>query len=132
MFARILIPAIRNSASRIRLNVSNEKVENVVNPPQKPTPISNLIVGLTSSFSSSPNIKNPRIKLPKTLTINVPYGKNIGRYLDAKEETQYLKEPPRPAPRNTVMYFNNHTSEFSILITNLSIYRFLEKLIFLF
>ena len=78
-FPITLTPARKNSVSRIKLNVSNENVENVVNPPQKPTPISSRSEGFSNPFSSKPNISIPRIMLPSTFTASVPYGKKAGR-----------------------------------------------------
>lgn len=82
-FTAIFKHAIKNSASFIRLKVSREKVEKVVKPPQKPTPMNNFIVGLIKPFSSQPKIISPRMKLPIMLTNNVPKGKNNGRCFDA-------------------------------------------------
>lgn len=79
-------PANRNCASLKRFNVSNEKVEKVVNPPQKPTPRNSLKFGLINSRSPNPYINIPRRKLPRRFTIKVPNGKVIVKILKAAEE----------------------------------------------
>ena len=66
------IVARKYSESLIRLKVSREKVEKVVNPPQKPIVRNNLDCWLINSFSSKTKITNPITKLPSIFTASVP------------------------------------------------------------
>ena len=100
-FKNILPKASRYSVSLRRLKVSNEKVEKVVSPPQKPTPINNFKLLDNKSFSSNPNIRIPRIILPIKFTIKVPKGKYAGSLYEAYVERKYLNAPPIPAPMPT-------------------------------
>ena len=79
IFKKIFNPAKTNWESRNKLIVSNENVENVVKPPQNPTPKKSFKFCDTNSLSSNPNIRNPSSKLPKILTNKVPNGKNTGK-----------------------------------------------------
>ena len=125
--AKMLAHANKISVSRSKLKVSSENVEKVVKPPQNPTPINNFNVGLINSFSSSPNIIKPRIKLPRTFTVKVPYGKKKGTCLAIKDDIQYLNDPPIPAPINTVKYLIKFSSIVTIDAANLLIYKLQEK-----
>lgn len=57
--------------------LSCEKVENVVNPPQKPVAANNIWLGFHwVSFWVKPS-KKPNRKHPKTFTTKVPQGKEL-------------------------------------------------------
>ena len=64
--------AKRYSESCNRLIVSKEKVEKVVNPPQKPIVKNIFSSGEMSSRASKKKMIKPSIKLPKIFTDNVP------------------------------------------------------------
>ena len=75
----------------------------MVNPPQNPIPKKIFKLFESSSLSSNPKMRKPRIILPRILTINVPKGKYIGKILEARSDKKYLNPPPIPAPIITRM-----------------------------
>ncbi len=62
---------------RIRFNVSNEKVEKVVKPPNTPTKMANRTSSETLIRSSSAKDRKPINNEPTTFTNKVPYGKEV-------------------------------------------------------
>jgi len=71
-FEKIFKNASRKSYSFNKFNVSKEKVENVVNPPQNPTVRNTLTKGEISSFSLNPNMIMPIRRQPMKFTAKVP------------------------------------------------------------
>lgn len=69
---KIFINANKKSYSFNKFSVSKENVENVVNPPQKPTVRNNLNKGDISPFSLNPNMIIPIKRQPRKLTAKVP------------------------------------------------------------
>ncbi len=68
------ITAVSISFFRIKLNMSNEKVENVVNAPNKPTKMNDLIYTDRFDCSAIPHI-TPIINDPIRFTVKVGQGK---------------------------------------------------------
>lgn len=63
----------KNSPFFKKVTFSKAKAENVVNPPQNPT-VNNNTKGPVELLLLKYPSRNPRIKLPTTLTNNVPNG----------------------------------------------------------
>lgn len=82
------------------MTVSREKVEKVVSPPQKPIVRKILIWELLKEAKSKRKTIIPIRKLPKTLTVRVPYGKVGERKRKTILERKYLETPPRAEPKN--------------------------------
>lgn len=72
--SNIFTPAFIISPLLIKLTVSNEKVEKVVNAPKKPIIKKARNSGPTIIRSMRKTAKIPMAKEPATLTTNVPYG----------------------------------------------------------
>ena len=92
-----------------RLKVSNEKVEKVVKPPQKPTIRSAFnLGGIAPVLPNSPK-SNPNKKQPKILMVKVASGNGAFHIFKNKRLTRYLhavpKKPPAPA-RSTIFHIS--------------------------
>lgn len=84
------------SPLRINWNKSNEKVEKVVRPPQKPIPNKAYVAGL--SWSLCNNATNmPNSKHPKLLTSNV--GSHLIWFVFTHIENKKRKQLPNPPPK---------------------------------
>ena len=92
----------------INVKFSSVNDENVVNPPQIPTIKNKRKLGvIISLLAEMPTIK-PMIKLPKTLTVNVPNGiENIFQYkfsFDTKNLATLPINPPKPTNKICFIY----------------------------
>ena len=86
------------------MKFSKEKLENVLNPPQKPT-AQNKQNGLCDLIFDGTKLKtNPRIKLLITFEISVETGKYPA---ENKIEKKYLIRLPSPPPIKTARAFTH-------------------------
>lgn len=81
-----------------RLNVSNENVEKVVKPPQKPTINKAFNLGFISPALFRAPISTPNNKQPKTLIVKVAKGKVSFQYETKRRLTRNRKQVPTKPP----------------------------------
>ena len=81
--------------------VSNEKEENVLNPPQKPTAINKRHGSWLTARKASQPTSNPKIKLLVMFDRNVPKGKSLLIIFFENTAVKYLATLPKPPPKKT-------------------------------
>jgi len=98
---------LKNSPSLSNARFSFAKVENVVNPPQKPTARNNFHSELSNELLSEKPYINPMRKQPEMLTKKVPKGNAEGKLFcikrDARNRDTLPKNPPVPISNNVLI-----------------------------
>lgn len=89
----------------IKSAVSSAKVENVVNPPHRPTLRKSSICGLISTFLETETAIAPITMQPMIFIINVLIGKRVVS-LTGIRPIKYLKTDPTNPPAPTASIFN--------------------------
>jgi len=92
---------VRNCPFCMSIKFSLVKLEKVVNPPQKPTMSSKRKSPLIKSLLVLIPAKNPMIKLPTILTVNVPIGIASTCHDRFNFETKKRKTLPANPPKPT-------------------------------
>ncbi len=100
----ILSTAAPNRPCCRRTTVSTLKLENVLSPPQKPTPMSSRIDSSADRCIIHPT-KAPNMKLATTLTSRIAFGKGeLLSVAGTKRPVRYRSKLPAPPPTNTSTY----------------------------